>query len=253
MLCKNVVHQVFAKYIWFLIACVLLSACQGQGQRANSAQVSAKRTIRLLAQPLEHQLVDSLRKYRYLTEFLQQGDSSRYVVYGKETARGALGVVAITDSVLLLYQSDKKGLQLTNRVPFPDYASRFKEADLNGDGKADFMVYGRPNMHGQAEPFVFLSKANGQLHYRPDLKQYELSYDPNKELVHAYYLASGNSSYSKELYRWQDDSLQQIAEADWNPSKGIVTLFRPKNDKLVRVKTYHNSAVYDTILFKAEW
>lgn len=76
---------------------------------------------------LEEQFADSLWKYWHLTEFVQRDDQSRYVVYGTHTEQGKVGVVARADSVLLLYQAGSQDLQRTARIPFPDYAFRFKQ------------------------------------------------------------------------------------------------------------------------------
>lgn len=229
-------------------ACWLLSACQPTQQTGNN-QLTVP-TAKLLGQ----QLADSLRKYRHLTEFRQENDSLHYVLYGTQTTFGKLGVVALTDSLLLLYQVGVQGhLQLTASIPFPNAAFAFQEMDLNGDGQADFLVYGMPNLHGQSEPFVFLNRGPGRLQYRPDIKQYELAYDANRHLVQASYVASGDNTFAKELYRWQADSLHQIAGAECEADRSLVTVFQLKQGKRVGVKTYHNTAVYDTILFKTDW
>lgn len=234
--------------LWVSGVCWLLSACHPAQQAEHNQPVVP--TVKSLGQ----QLADSLRKYRHLTEFRQANDSLHYVLYGTQTTFGKLGVVAITDSLLLLYQAETQGhLQLKASIPFPNAAFSFKEMDLNGDGQADFLVYGMPNMHGQSEPFVFLNKGCGRLQYRPDIKQYELAYNTSNHTVQATYFASGGNAFAKELYRWEGDSLRQIAGAECDADQSLVTVFYLEKGKRVGVKTYHNTAVYDTILFRAEW
>lgn len=234
--------------LWVGGTCWLLSACH-PAQKVEPNQLAVPP-----AKPLGQQLADSLRKYRHLTEFRQENDSLHYVLYGTQTTFGKLGIVALTDSLLLLYQAGAQGrLQLTASMPFPNAAYAFKEMDLNGDGQADFLVYGMPNMHGQSEPFVFLNRGHGRLQYRPDIKQYELAYDADKHLIKASYFANGDNAFAKKLYRWQADSLRQIAGAECDTERSLVTVFQLKKGKRVGVKTYHNIAVYDTILFKADW
>lgn len=100
-------------------------------------------------------------------------------------------------------------------------------------------------------PFVFLNY-HGILRYRPDLKQNDLRYDAEKEVVSAYYAASGNSAASKALYRWEGDLLRQVAGADCDLGRLLVTVYRLQRGKRVDVKTYPHVAVFDTVLFRVE-
>ena len=223
---------------------------------------------------LEQQLTDSLRRYWHLTSFRQDGDSARYVLYGQETTAGKVGAVVIKDSVLLLYQAGRRGMQLAARVPFPTRVSEFRAEDLNGDGQDDFLVFGAPNMHGQASPFVFI-RSGQTLRYRPDIAMPGLSYDPNTKLVQAYYMGGAFGGDSKCLYQWQHDSLNQVAGAEfiraatqWTAANLPVTdedrqdvllnstqvrVFKLRNGKEYNLRTYRNEAVFDTALFTPDY
>jgi hypothetical protein len=206
------------------------------------------------SESLEMMLTDSLRKYMHLNEFVSRGDSSRYVLYGEDMDAGKIGIVVITDSVLLLSQVVGPDLRLTNRITFADYASDFKADDLNGDYKDDFIVYGHANMHGQKRPYVFMSDSEGILHYLPAASLYNIEYDWAKKELHSFYFGGVNSMHSKGIYRWQGDSVEQVAGLEYDMGSGEIELYRMRKGKRYQRKFYHNhnEVVFDTALFKVE-
>jgi hypothetical protein len=209
-----------------------------------------------LPKNLEAALIDTLFKYKHLREFQQRDDSSRYMLYGTETSLGKVGVIAFADSVLLLFQHVGNRFCLTNRIAFDNDISGIKETDLNGDGQDDFIVYGHPNMHGQAAPFVFLNDGKGRLRYNNTLglRSLGLDYDPAKKLVRTEYVGGAYDMHSKKLYQWQGDSLRLVAGAELhleNPDTVVVRVYRVRNGKEYGVKTYREEIVYDTVLFKS--
>ncbi|TVT42953.1 hypothetical protein FNT36_02345 [Hymenobacter setariae] len=187
-------------------------------------------------------------------EFVSRDDSSQYVLYGENINAGKIGIVAITDSALLLFQAVGPGLRLTNRIAFADYAFDFKADDLNGDYKEDFIVYGCANMHGQKRPYVFMSDSAGVLHYRPKMTLYNIEYDWNKKKLHSFYFGGVNSIHSKDVYRWRGDSIEQTAGLEYDMGKGEIELYKMRNGKRYQRKIYHNynEVVFDTALFKIE-
>jgi hypothetical protein len=231
-----------------MLLCSLACSCRPQADQREALKLQTSKS-------LEQQLTDSLRKYIHLTAFQLETkkDSLSCVLYGKQLKANKIGIVAIYDSVLLLYQVVNRKLNLASRIHFRNIVSDVEEADLNGDDKSDLIIYGSPNMHGQAEPFVFLQRDSITWKYRPDIKMYDVSYDPDKKLVRAYYSASGYSVMSKELYRWDNDSLRQIAGVDYEPWKPLVTSYLVKSGKRYAFKWYRSTAVADTILFQAPW
>jgi len=244
------VNQYFSKQL--LLAYFLgYLACSCQ---SNSNEQTVKSTVVVQAALSEKALTDSLRKYMHLEEFISRGDSARYVLYGENSDAGKIGVVAITDSALLLFQAVHSKLLLTNRFPFTDYASDFKKDDLNGDGKDDFIVYGYANMHGQRMPYVFISDRIGILHYRPKLSLYNINYDWNKRELHSFYFGGVNSVHSKEIYRWCGDSIEQTAGLEYNMENGEIEVYKIRKGKRYQRKLYHNhnEIVFDTALFKIE-
>ena len=212
---------------------------------------------------LEARLADSLRKYRHLTDFWHTGDSGRYELFGKTLGNRQVGIAAISDSVLLVFQKQNHQYKLTARCSFPDNATDCKVADLNGDGKEDVMVYGFGNMHGQRRPYVFLSDSTGLVHYRPDLALYNITYNRRAKLLISYYIGGANSVHSKEVYRWQGDSAKLVAGAEYDMYSGGVELYRMCGGSKCHRKLYpaaptdtarrsRNEAVYDTALFAIE-
>lgn len=231
------------KFFYAATLVLLACACQPQASQTPTKPVVA-------AQPLEQQLTDSLRKYLHLTEFRQNGDSARYVLYGRQINNQPVGVVAITDSVLLLSQKIAGKWRITDRISFPSYAERLEVEQLNNDDEEDFIVYSYPNMHGQQQPYVFMSDSAGHLHYRPEMSSlYNLSYNRGSKRLHAYYVGGAYSEHSKKIYCWQGDSLKLLAEAKLDMYSGTTTLLRYMGKKYSS-RTYRNEAVYDTALFQ---
>lgn len=240
------------KLLLSLLALLGLAACS---LKSASPQAAAK--------PLETQFADSLLKYRHLTEFLQNSADSTcvdYVLYGNLLNGNKLGIVAVTDSVLLFFQESSHQYSLKTKIHFSDYASSFRIQQLNGDNKDDLVVYGSGNMHGQQRPYVFLSDSAGVLHYRPDLSLYNIAYDASKKQLISFYEGGVNSLHSKEVRRWQGDSAKLVAGAEYDMYSGSLELYRVCNGKKNYRKLYpetrrdtalrnYHEAVYDTALF----
>lgn len=212
---------------------------------------------------LEARLADSLQKYRHLTDFWQAGDSGRYALFGKPLNDRQVGIAAISDSVLLVFQEQNHQYKLAARCSFPDNATDCEVTDLNGDDKEDVMVYGFGNMHGQRRPYVFLSDSTGLVHYRPDLGLYNITYSRRTKSLISYYIGGVNSVHSKEVYRWQGDSAKLVAGAEYDMYSGGLELYRMCGGKKCYRRLYpavptdtarrsRNEAVYDTALFAIE-
>lgn len=232
--------------IYFL--CYLVCSCQHSSHKQPDNRL--KKVTQ--SESIERILTDSLRKYMHLNKFISRGDSSRYVLYGEDMDAGKIGIIAITDSVLLLSQVVGPSLRLTNRITFTDYASDFKIDDLNGDYRDDFIVYGHTNMHGQKQSYVFMSDSVGILYYRPEVSLCNIEYDWAKKELHSFYFGGANSMHSKSLYRWRGDSVEQIAGLEYDMGSGKMELYRMRNGKRYQRKIYynHNEVVFDTALFK---
>jgi len=237
---------------WLLLA----SACQPKlGEPASSIAPVAQPTG--LPKNLEAALIDTLFRYKHLRAFEQRDDSSHYVLYGTETSAGKVGVIAFADSVLLLFQEVGNRFCLTNRIAFDNDISDIKEIDLNGDGADDFVVYGHPNVHGQAPPFAFMNDGKGRLRYTntQGLRSFGLDYDLNKKLVRTEYVGGAYDMHSKKLYQWQGDSLRLVAGAELhleNPAAITVRVYRVRSGKEYNVRTYGEEMAYDTVLFKSD-
>lgn len=229
---------------------LLTGSCQpAVNKSATTAPANNKPVARV--KYAEKALADSLLKYIHLTEFSSRNDSGEYVLYAQNTAAGKVGVIAITDSVLLLFQRVNQQFRITNRIHFANYAFDFKQDDLNGDGQVDFIVYGRPDFHMVSESFIFMNDGKSRLRYRPDIKLYGIAYDFEKKLVRSSYIGGVNDVCMKALYRWKGDSLRQIAGAllEPDPEHPRVRAYKVRRGKLYAYKTY-KEAVFDTILFK---
>lgn len=238
-----------------LFPCLLLAgACQPAptGQHppttARHPTTAAKR-----ARPSEKGLADSLFKYQHLTEFFQRDDSLGYVLYGKETKAGKRGAAALDDSVLLVFQGIGRQYKCTSRLRLYTSALWFEEPDLNGDGRADLVVSTTANMHGQPIPYVFMSDKQGVLHYREDVSMLGVAYDPKKKLVQSFFIGGAFDVHSKEVYRWEHDSLRQLAGAELDLPHSTVRLYRLRHGQKHYYLTSRGEKaeeVYDTALFK---
>jgi hypothetical protein len=231
---------------------VLGGACHSKQRLAASKTAAINK--------LETQLADSLRKYRHLTAFWQAGDSSGYALFGKEVNGRQVGIAAISDSVLLVFQEQNRQYKLVVRCSFPDDATDCEVTDLNGDDKEDVIVYGFGNMHGQRRPYVLLSDSTGLVHYRPDLGLYNIAYDAGKKRLLSFYTGGVNSLHSKEVRHWKGDSAELVAGAEYDMYSGSLELYQMCGNKKCHRKLYpetlrdtalrsYHEAVYDTALF----
>jgi hypothetical protein len=256
-----IIRKVFKVILVGCSLCVLGGACQPK--QNNTIATRAKNDKLSPTENLEARLADSLRKYRHLTDFWQAGDSGRYALFGKTLNDRQIGVAAVSDSVLLLFQEQNHQYKLVARGRFPDDATDCEVTDLNGDDKEDIIVYGFGNMHGQRRPYVFLSDSTGLVHYRPDLALYNITYSRRTKSLISYYVGGANSVHSKEVYRWQGDSARLVAGAEYDMYSGRVELYRMCGGRKCYRKLYpvaaadtarrsRNEAIYDTALFAIE-
>jgi len=243
------------------LVCILGGACRYK-QRDSLAQRAGVGKL-VATENLEAQLADSLRKYRHLTDFWLAGDSGRYELFGKTLNSRQVGMAAISDSVLLVFQKQNHQYKLVSRCSFPDNATDCEVTDLNDDDKEDVIVYGFGNMHGQRRSYVFLSDSTGLVHYRPDLSLFNIAYSRRTKSLVSYYIGGVNSVHSKEVYRWQGDSAKLVAGAEYDMYSGELELYRMCGGRKCHRRVYpvapadtarrsHNEVVFDTALFKIE-
>jgi site-specific DNA-adenine methylase len=161
-------------------------------------------------------------------------------------------IFCIEDSILLFSQENEK----TDTIPFKDYLYAFNDSlDLNEDNYKDLVIYCMPNMHGQFRPFVFLSKKNGKLNFRPDLSLYNICYDTTGKHVISFYIGGVYSEFVKNIYTWKNDSLELIRGASIqliSPEAGYVVKFYKGKDE-IPYKTFKNRGeeLWDTAVFKS--
>lgn len=163
-------------------------------------------------------------------------------------------IFTLTDSILLFSSEHDKN----DTFPFKDFLKGFNDSmDLNGDGYKELIIYGNLNMHGQMKSYIFLSDKEGKLHYRPDLSHYNIRYDTTKKLVTSFYPGGAYSPHSKEIYTWENDSLQLIRGISLcfiSPEKGsILKFYADKNEtpyKTVTGTEENLAGVWDTSLFQ---
>ncbi|MEI7597490.1 MAG: hypothetical protein WCK02_17210, partial [Bacteroidota bacterium] len=158
--------QKIISYIIFILLLISFSECIN-----HSIVNQEKKSLKLT----KDNLIDSLEKYSTLNEALKIDDSSNYVFCINEINNRKIAIITFTDSVFFLFQKNSKNnwTQIDSGL-FETYAHRFEETNLNDDGNTDLIMYGFPDVHGESEPFVFISNDYGELHYRSDIKLYKL-------------------------------------------------------------------------------
>jgi hypothetical protein len=243
-----------------MVTFLTLNSCSQEGTknvdnvRTNESSFKAK--------SLEDRLTDTLFKYFNLTTFIQRSAlmNTDYVMYGVQMDSSEVGVIAITDKKLLLYQRFHKEPELIDSFAFTDWARDFKIDDLNGDNRQDFIVYGSWDAHGNNYPYVFLCDSLNVLHYRKDLNIPNISYDRNRYLVKSFWFGGAYDTHLKNLYKWVNDSLEQVAYAELDMEhvnmRPIETrLYRKQNTNMLMYKRVRDEDenVFDTALFEIEY
>jgi hypothetical protein len=207
-----------------------------------------------ISKSLKQELTDSLAIYSSLTEVVKRDDSSKYVLFLREVNKHKIGVVALTDSVLFLFnKSNEKWVQMDS-IKFDTYATSFEVLDLNSDNNDDFIIHGFGDMHGQSKPFVFISDVNGFLHYRSDFHHlYNIRIDKEKNLIESFYTGGEYSNY-KETYIWDKDSLilAEGVKQELISNKKWTTFYKIKNGQRLDIKKLEDSdeKIYTDALFK---
>ncbi|NVN93775.1 MAG: hypothetical protein HXX18_00685 [Bacteroidetes bacterium] len=203
---------------------------------------------------LKINLIDSLNRFSNLDEALLRGDSSDYVLYIKEINENKIAVIAITDSLLFIFQQINGNWIQKDSILFKDYAESFEITDINGDFHDDLLIYGHPNMHGQNAPYVFLSDKNKNLHYRPDIHLFNIKFDKEKQLIKSFYEGNAYGENNKEYYQWKNDSLylvRGVMSIMFANGDNEVTFYKLKNGKRFNYKILNcpKEIVYDTALW----
>lgn len=204
---------------------------------------------------LKNKLVDSLVKFSSLNEFLLRDDVGEYVLYSTEINGSKIGFIAITDSSLFFFQKFKNKWVINDSIPFDTYAFSYKVEDLNGDNKNDFIINSHPDVHGQSIPYVFICSDKNILKYRKDIKLHNIHYDYNTKLVRSYYESCAYCVHTKELYRWENDSLRitERVELDLTLENKISLRYYKKiKNKLSLYKTTNDEGDYEKALWVDE-
>lgn len=244
------------KKLYFLILTlvIFLICCQNPGNLEKDTTVNLyppDSSVKYLKQILS----DTLNKYADASEYLRKDD--KYVLYIHEINNKKIGIMAITDSVLFLFQKEKNGWYQVDSIIFENYAFSFGIKDINGDRKNDLIVYGFPNMHGQCFPFVFMSKTNYNLDFRPDINLMNINFDTAKNLVQSYYIGGVYTTIYKEYHKWEGDSLVLVRGVEHCPPFGsdrypTVTFYKLKRGNRFDYKKIldKKGTVYDTALWE---
>ncbi len=188
--------------ILFLIFSYL---CHGQLQDTVPLQNEG---IELQFDELKQNLIDSITRFEDLTEVTKIDDNSQYSFYIGTVNNKRIALISMTyKSIYLFYEFNNKWIE-TDSMIFADMATSFISADLNRIPNKDFIVRGEPNCHGQAYDYVLLSDTNGYLHFRSDVSLHNISYDYESKIIRSFYF--GSTNFTKEIYRWENDSLVLI-------------------------------------------
>lgn len=174
------------------------------------------------------------------------------VTFNKIINKKQIRIYAIVDSTLVISQDDER----VDTLPFRHFFYGFNDQmDLNKDRQMDLLIYGVPDMHGQMQPFTFLSDEDGWLHYRPDLNQYNLSYDSTIQQVISFYEGGVNCRFLKEIYEWKEDSLKLIRgvalEAYNNENGWVVYWYASDPQNPYNIIKRMDGIAFDTAVFRS--
>jgi hypothetical protein len=224
-----------------LLSCIIISCKKATGSS--------------LASTLKSRTYDTLLKYGVLDYGELYDTTNDFKLYIDIVNNKKIGVIAVTDSVLFLYQMFNGSWQLNDSIEFKTDVFSFAHKDLNGDGRSEFIVNGHPNMHGQCIPYVFLCDKDSILHYRPDLTHYNIGYDYSKKMVRSYYIGGVYTTVNKEYYRWKNDSLELVRgvqRANENSFEFYTSFYELRNGEIVYYKKVRDISenIYDTALWK---
>lgn len=241
------------KYLILFIPLIFVSCTENSHIKKNEFSVySNKWSIPIL----KAKLLDSLYRFSQLSEVLLRDDSAHYVLYINEFENKKVALIAITDSILFLFEQKDLNWYQTDSIIFETYAESFESTDLNGDHKKDMLIYGHPNMNGQVAPYVILCDKNDNFHIRPDIHLFNIKYDQVKKLVMSFYLGGAYGIDVKEYYQWKGDSLvleRGIENNRSNPgTENITTTFyKLDNGKRIDYKKIKDSKgiIFDTALW----
>lgn len=229
--------------ICFLISLFLIS-CHNKTTNKETQIINSKKS----------DYIDTINHYSKNTDY--RIENEKYVFIITEINNHKVAIFAYTDSLLILFQNiDNKWIK-TDSIEFDTYAHSFKKCDLNGDKLDDLLINSAFNMHGQQYSYVFISDKNKRLRPRVDIKRlFNLRYDSLTNMVSSYYFA-GMHIDSKELYKWENDSLKLIRGVECsyeNPNRrAILTFYIMKNGKRHNLKTIwdKDESIFDTALWK---
>lgn len=204
---------------------------------------------------LKQILIDTLTKYSNASDYLLEDD--KYVLYINEIDNRKISVIAITDSVLFLFENVKNKWVQTDSILFQNRSFSFIIKDINGDRRKDLIVNGHPNMHGQTQPYVFINNKENNLIFRPDINLWNINYDTIKNLVQSYYIGGVYTIIHKEYYKWKGDSLVLVRGVEHCPPfppdrYPTINFYNLKNGKRYDYKKVLDKRgdIYDTALWK---
>jgi hypothetical protein len=240
------------RIFFVIIATIIIMYCNDN--RINNADVIAGgaipscpfQTPRITAL-LDLQLI--LQKGKNTFHRLENG---RLFLYSKELNGITIGFVALTDSTIWYFQKLDSKWHLRDSIKFESTVSSFELVDLNGDSMVDVIIHVSADIHGQTVPFVFMANAKGALNYRKDIKLYNLSFDPKKQLVRSFYVGCAYCLHHKALYRWVNDSLRLLERVEMdltNENHTFTRFYKAINGRLVNYKTSKDAADYDQALW----
>jgi len=157
---------------------------------------------------LKQNLLDSITRFKDLTEVREIDDSSQYSFYIGTVNNRKMAIISISyNSIYLFYELNNKWIQ-TDSMKFADMATSFKSVDLNMGPNTDFIVIGDADCHGQSYDYILISDTNGYLRCRSDICLHNISYDYASKMVRSFYI--GSTNFIKEIYCWENDSLALI-------------------------------------------
>ena len=215
---------------------------------------SQELNIHYNSKSIKDALKDSLDFYSDSLGIIKVGDRGEYSFIVQKINNQRLGIIAVTDSTIWLFKNQNDVWLQTDSLKFTDFLFDYSIVDLNGDNIQDLVIYGQGNMHGQSIPYVFISDKSFHLQYRPDIKLYNIRFDPNKKIVKSFYIGGVYSTIRKESYQWVNDSLVllQGVQRDYIDNFTFITTFyRLKNGRRYEYKKEkdNDSKIYDNALW----
>ncbi|HMC99919.1 MAG TPA: hypothetical protein VKH37_07195 [Ferruginibacter sp.] len=236
---------------------ILIAGCSQSPEKNKQSGAAPFKGLSRSIQAVKLRLIDSLKRFSGLSSCSLIEDSAKYKLDIATNDGKKVGLIGITDSMLYVFRHSGDEWIQDDSASFETYQFDFSFEYLNDDDQEDLIVYGFGNMHGQSEPFVFLCDSSGRFRYRPDIKQYNPSYNQHTKLFRSFYEGGAFSIIDKEIYHWVGDSLKLIRGAAFDPSAAatqfpVTTFYVEKNGKRFDYKTVTDKTgkIYDTAVWK---